>query len=68
VGLARLDSMISTGLRRRFLLFALMMPLGAMSAPAVKEVVIPALHPSSREHAAYFPQLLRLALDRKSVV
>ena len=27
-------------------------------------VVIPALHPSSQEHAAYFPRLLRLALDK----
>jgi hypothetical protein len=35
---------------------------GAAGAPL--QVVVPALHPSSREHAAYFPQLLRLALEK----
>jgi hypothetical protein len=36
----------------------------AVAAPALTKVVIPALHPSSREHALYFPQLLRLALEK----
>lgn len=42
------------------LLMALAPP--AMAAPL--QVVLPALHPSSQEHAAYFPQLLRLALEK----
>ncbi len=39
---------------------------GARAAPAKGEleVVIPALHASAREHAAYFPQVLKLALDK----
>lgn len=36
----------------------------AIAAPALTKVVIPPLHPSSREHALYFPQLLRLALEK----
>lgn len=58
--------MISTGLCRRFLLFAFLIQLAgsATAAPAVKQVIMPSLHPSSREHAAYFPQLLRLALEK----
>jgi hypothetical protein len=61
--------MINTGLRRRFLssafLLALALPcMGAAALKPVKQVVIPALHPSSREHAAYFPQLLGLALEK----
>ena len=31
---------------------------------AVLRIVIPPLHDSAREHAAYFPQLLKLALDK----
>jgi hypothetical protein len=37
---------------------------GVAAAGAPLQVVVPALHPSSREHAAYFPQLLRLALEK----
>jgi hypothetical protein len=37
-------------------------PMAQAGAPL--QVVIPALHPSSTEHAAYFPALLRLALDK----
>lgn len=37
------------------------------SAPAVPlRVRVPFLHPSSQEHAAYFPQVLRLALEKTS--
>jgi len=32
--------------------------------PAPLKITIPAVHPSSQEHAAYFVQLLRLALDK----
>jgi hypothetical protein len=57
--------MINAGHCRRFLFFALLLPLCAtFAASQVKQVVIPSLHPSSREHAAYFPQLLRLALEK----
>jgi hypothetical protein len=45
------------------LLAAVASPLRAATAAPLR-VVIPALHPSSQEHAAYFPQLLRLALEK----
>ena len=35
--------------------------------PAPLKVVIPAVHPSSQEHAGYFVQLLRLALEKTVV-
>jgi hypothetical protein len=61
--------MMSTGLRCGLLSFAFLLAIAAPGAGGatlrpVKQVVIPALHPSSREHAAYFPQLLRLALEK----
>lgn len=40
----------------------LMLPVLAWAAP--ERIVLPALHESAREHAAYFPRLLRLALDK----
>lgn len=58
--------------RRRLiflLLAALALPAQAHAAaappsPPPLRIVVPALHPSSAEHAAYFPALLRLALDK----
>lgn len=43
-------------------LLFLLLPAIAVAAP--ERVVLPALHESAREHAAYFPKLLRLALDK----
>jgi len=47
---------------RRFLACLLLLPSLACAAP--ERIVLPALHDSAREHAAYFPKLLRLALDK----
>ncbi len=44
-------------------LLLIVVPLAAHAAGPV-HLVIPALHPSSKEHAAYFPQLLRLAMEK----
>jgi hypothetical protein len=44
-------------------LFALGIPVTA-AVPATLRVVTPGLHPSSMGHAVYFPQLLRLALEK----
>lgn len=49
-------------MRRLLLQLALLLPALAWAAP--ERVVLPALHPSAREHAAYFPKLLWLALDK----
>ncbi len=51
--------------RRRLLLAGLGLAAGAHleAAAAPLVVTIPKLHPSSREHAAYFPRLLELALQ-----
>jgi hypothetical protein len=53
-----------TGFGVRIFLAALLLAPGLALAAAPLQVVIPALHPSSKEHAAYFPQLLRLALEK----
>lgn len=45
------------------LLAATAWPLRTQASGPLR-VVIPALHPSSQEHAAYFPQLLKLALEK----
>ncbi|MES2149856.1 MAG: hypothetical protein V4508_08675 [Pseudomonadota bacterium] len=50
----------------RLLHAAALLLLGAacnVLAAAPLRIVLPAVHPSSQEHAAYFPRLLRLALD-----
>ncbi|WP_139236778.1 substrate-binding periplasmic protein [Rugamonas rubra] len=39
-------------------------PATAAPAAAPLRIVLPPLHPSAREHAAYFPALLRLALEK----
>lgn len=46
------------------LLAAAAWPARAATSGAPLRIVIPALHPSSQEHAAYFPKLLRLALEK----
>lgn len=47
-------------------LFAALIALSAPAAadPAMLRVVTPGLHPSSMGHAVYFPQVLRLALEK----
>jgi hypothetical protein len=52
-------------LGRRLAVAAVLYVMASLcAAGAPLQVVVPALHPSSREHAAYFPQLLRLALQK----
>lgn len=43
---------------------ALLLAAATAWAAAPLELVIPALHQSAKEHAAYFPQLLRLAMEK----
>ncbi len=51
--------------RSCILLLAAVLALGTQARAAqVLRVVTPGLHPSSMGHAVYFPQLLRLALDK----
>ncbi len=56
---------------RRTLVTALLLACAALPGMALARpqetalrVVLPMLHPSAREHASYFPRLLRLALDK----
>lgn len=56
--------MFPAGLQRVFCFSILATWLALAAAEPVKTIVMPAVHPSSRAHAAYFPQLLRLALEK----
>lgn len=51
-------------MHRFFLVLALFLCTPAASAAAPLRVVIPTLHASAADHAAYFPALLRLALEK----
>lgn len=55
-----------SGFRRCTICAALLLAAlaGAARADGPLRIVLPALQPSSKEHAAYFPTLLRLALDK----
>lgn len=48
----------------RALLACLLLGTGAGAIGAPLRLTVPALQPSSKEHATYFPQLLRLALEK----
>ncbi|MES2902052.1 MAG: hypothetical protein V4723_20160 [Pseudomonadota bacterium] len=50
-------------MQRLFLMLGTMLLSGAAAA-APLQVVTPSLHPGSAGHAAYFPRLLRLALEK----